>query len=73
MAVWEREDHGQWTCPKCGNVYAITCMRYPSKDRVEISCECGELIFRGNTTRDYDNAFIRKGDPGDSRNNHRFD
>lgn len=63
MATWETEQHGEWTCPKCGNVYAISCFRYPSKDQIHIECECGQVIYHGNSTRDYSREFLRKGDP----------
>ena len=69
MATWGKEDHGEWTCGKCSNVYRITCTRFPSKDRIELDCDCGATIFRGNSTHDYDKAFLRKGDPKDARNN----
>lgn len=69
MATWEREEHGEWTCPKCGNVYAISCMRFPSRDRISIFCDCGEVIFSGNTTHDYSKSFLREGNPTNARVN----
>ena len=69
MATWQREEHGTWTCPKCGNVYHLTCQRYPAKDQINLACQCGATIYRGNSTHDYDKEFLRKGDPKDAKNN----
>lgn len=69
MATWATCDHGEWTCPKCGNVYRITSNRYPASDATSIRCECGEEIFVGNSTFDYAKEFVRKGDFRDAAGN----
>jgi hypothetical protein len=69
MATWSKEQHGEWTCSKCGRVYLIECNRYPARDDVRLACECGELIFSGRTTHDYFKTFRRQGDPADAAKN----
>lgn len=63
------EDHGEWTCPKCGNVYRLGCQRYPARDSVELHCECGQTIFDGQSTHDYFKSFVRKGNSRDAAKN----
>lgn len=69
MATWDTERHGEWTCPKCGNVYAVESTRYPSKDDNDVRCECGEEIYAGRSTSSFRAGFVRKGDPKDASKN----
>lgn len=73
MATWQTEEHGEWTCGDCGRVYKISCTRYPGRDSVELYCDCGRVIFKGNTTRDYHKKFVRQGSPEDSKKNSPLD
>ena len=73
MKTWTMEQIGEWTCPKCGSVYAISATRYPARDSGQISCDCGEKIHSWSGTTDFDKLFVHKGDPKDAVKNPKFE
>jgi hypothetical protein len=69
MSWGHQEDHGEHTCPECGNVYAITCTRFRAKDDTEVTCGCGYVFFRDKSTHDCSQKFVRKGNKRHARDN----
>lgn len=40
VRTWHSAPGGNYTCPSCGAVYAVTLQRFPTRDKDSADCEC---------------------------------